>query len=181
MLEKSKHEHFAQLIAGGETAGRAYSAAYGSTKAGAAAASAHRLLQNAKVSARIGELRQEIAKGLGEKGLRSRSFRLDLLQKRSDLLEQVRVERAEFAKSEADGGADGEWAALGGLTGLVCRDYRGKNADRAVYKVDNAMLAEMRAIEEQAAREKGERLPGESGGVGGATAVQVNVTFVSPA
>lgn len=180
VLAKSKHEHFAQLIAGGEPAGRAYSQAYGSTKAGAASASAHRLLQNAKVSARIAELQQQIAKALGEEGLRSREFRVKLLEKRSKLLERVIAERAGYAKLEAETGGDGEWGELGGTTGLVCRDYRGKNAERAVYKVDTGLLAELRAIEEQAAREMGQRLAGDGGSPAGGTAVQVNVMFVSP-
>ena len=44
----------------------------------------------------------------------------------------------------------------GGNTGLLVRDYKGRNADVAVYKADTALMAEMRATERQAAEELGQ-------------------------
>ena len=43
----------------------------------------------------------------------------------------------------------------GGKTGLLCRELRGKK-DTPVYKVDTALLAELRAHEQQAAQEIGQ-------------------------
>ena len=39
----------------------------------------------------------------------------------------------------------------GGNTGLLVRDYKGRNADQPVYKADPALMAELRAHERQAA------------------------------
>ena len=44
----------------------------------------------------------------------------------------------------------------GGNTGRLVRDYKGRNADVAVYKADTALMAEMRATERQAAEELGQ-------------------------
>jgi hypothetical protein len=44
----------------------------------------------------------------------------------------------------------------GGNTGLLVRDYKGRNADVAVYKADNALMAEMPATERQPAEELGQ-------------------------
>ena len=44
----------------------------------------------------------------------------------------------------------------GGATGMLCKDYKGKDADQLVTKVDTgvlAMSAELRALERQAAEE----------------------------
>ena len=52
------------------------------------------------------------------------------------------------------GGASEEYASVpGGTTGLLTKDYKGKQADTPVYKVDTALLAELRAHERQAAEE----------------------------
>ena len=44
----------------------------------------------------------------------------------------------------------------GGSTGLLVKDYKGRNADQPVYKADVALMAEMRATERQAAEELGQ-------------------------
>jgi hypothetical protein len=44
----------------------------------------------------------------------------------------------------------------GGTTGLLVKDYKGKDADQPVYKVDTRLLAELRAHEKQAAEELGQ-------------------------
>src|SRR5207247_2573388 len=44
----------------------------------------------------------------------------------------------------------------GGNTGLLVRDYKGRNADQPVYKADTTLMAELRAIERQAAEELGQ-------------------------
>ena len=195
LLTKPKHEHFAQLIAGGHTAGQAYVAAYGEAKG--AAQSAFRLLKNAQIQGRIAELRGEISEKLLSTSIREKAFRLDALQRRWESLMQVIQERGQvLGKLNLDGypikatddkpeGEDAETdeisslPAPGAVTGLVCLDWRGKDALRAVWKVDTGLLAELRAIEEQAARELGELNPPPGGGGLNAAPVQVNVTFVS--
>jgi hypothetical protein len=41
----------------------------------------------------------------------------------------------------------------GGTTGLLVKDYKGKEADQLVYKVDTGLLGELRGHERQAAAE----------------------------
>lgn len=192
LLPKAKHEQFAQLVARGESAGQAYVSAYGAAKG--ADQSACRLLKNAQIRSRIGELQAEISSNMLNASIRERNFRLQALQNRWDLLSRVIRERAEtYGQMSSDGApaaeGDGqgaepktEWTrAPGAGTGLLCLDYRGKDAVQAVWKVDTGLLAEMRAIEEQAARELGELNPEPGGGGRGGPPVQVNVTFVSAA
>jgi hypothetical protein len=54
----------------------------------------------------------------------------------------------------------------GGSTGLFRKDYKGKEADTPVYKVDTGLLAELRALEQQAAEElaSGTETPTERAG-----------------
>ena len=59
MLTNARHEKFAQLIAAGSTGVSAYREAGYSGKGGDV--SAHRLLVNAKIAARIAEIREEAA------------------------------------------------------------------------------------------------------------------------
>lgn len=179
LLSKPKHEMFAQLVARGDTRGKAYVSAYGATKG--ADQSALRLLKNAQISARIAELRLAISSKMLSASIRERNFRLQQLQNRHDSLMQVIKERGEvLGKLNFEGDAAGkdETPAPGAGTGLVCLDWRGKDAVRAVWKVDTGLLAELRALEEQAARELGELNPAPNSSSGG-SAVQVNVTFVS--
>ena len=44
----------------------------------------------------------------------------------------------------------------GGATGLLVRDYKGKNAGAPAYRVDTALIAELRALMRQAAEELGQ-------------------------
>ena len=165
ILSKPKQEHFAQLCAKGEKRGQAYVTAFGPSKG--ADQSACRLLKNAKISTRIAELSAQISDKLLNVSIKERNFRLEQMQARHELLRRIITERA----------ADPSMAEVpGGSSGLICRDWRGKDAVMPVYKVDTGLLSEIRAIEEQAAREVGEL---QAAGTGN-TAVQVNVTFVSP-
>lgn len=68
-----------------------------------------------------------------------------------------------------------------GVTGMILRDYRGKNAEQVVFKTDTQLLSELRAIERQAAEELGQWRSDEPGVVTGGLAVQINVAFVQPA
>lgn len=64
-LRNLKHEHFAQLIAGGETVGNAYHLAGYSDKG--APQSGARLLRDAKIGARVEQLRTAVANRGAEK------------------------------------------------------------------------------------------------------------------
>lgn len=65
MLAKAKHEHFAQLVATGETPPRAY-VLVGYSEQGAAQ-SANRLLRNADIAARVAEIRSNVNERVVEK------------------------------------------------------------------------------------------------------------------
>jgi hypothetical protein len=60
-LPSSRHEVFAQAVASGMSASKSYALAYCRPRSGATRASAARLLTNANVKRRIGELRLEAA------------------------------------------------------------------------------------------------------------------------
>lgn len=189
-LSKPKHELFAQLVVRGETARKAYLAAFGAKKG--ADQSAARLLKSAKVSARIAELRSKVADELLSETILARKGRLKALEDRWKALNQVIAERGKclgqlnihgypIADEQASptGRPDHIAPAPGASSGLVCLDWRGKSADRAVWKVDTGTLAELRAIEQQTARELGEWDPEPGAGDRGGPAVIVNVAFVS--
>jgi hypothetical protein len=205
VLTKPAHEQFAQLVVSGKPASQAYTQVYGEAKG--ADQSASRLLRNAKVRARISELGAEVSNNLLSSTIRERENRLRALEFRHEQLMQVVRERGEIlgglnihgypveiaktrgedlaAKTDGSRGEnDQDGTALvpapGAHTGFVCLDWRGREAQRAVWKVDTGLLAELRHIEEQIAREKGEWNP-EFTGAGVLVPVQVNVTFVSPA
>lgn len=72
ILANAKHEHFAQLVANGQTAPKAYvSAGY---SAQGAAQSANRLLRDADVSLRVTELREAVAERTIEKAAVDRAW-----------------------------------------------------------------------------------------------------------
>ena len=142
VLTNSKHEHFAQAVAKGVSATKAYVAAGYSAKG--AAQSAARMLTNADICSRLAELQLTLAAGVIALEISSRNARVQALQDRWDRLRRVITERA----------AAPEFADVpGGSTGLLCVTYVGKDADRPVYRVDTAILAELRSHERQAAEE----------------------------
>ena len=89
-LNNPKHEHFAQLIAAGESATNAYSLT-GYSENGAAQ-SANRLLKDAKVRERVSELQEAVAERAVEKAALDRAWVLDRLREN--------VERAMKATAE---------------------------------------------------------------------------------
>ena len=145
VLDNSKHEHFALLVAKGVSASKAYVSVGYSVKGSAPSAS--RLLTNAKVCARIRELQETLSAGTIALEISSRNARVQALQNRWDRMRRVIDERA----------ASPDFAEVpGGTTGLLVKDYKGKDADTPVYKVDISLLAELRAHEQQAAEELGQ-------------------------
>lgn len=211
VLQKAKHEQFAQAIAAGQGSGQAYVSVYGASKG--ADQSACRLLKNAQISARIAELRSKVAEILLSDTILDQQTRLKAAENRWILLNQAREARAAEHRALAQlvrlvdvqlkvvpAEQFEEWCKAnpvlalgvtntaygiaylasilppGGETGWILRDYRGKSADRVIFKEDTALAAEMRAIEESIARQLGQ-LTGE-GVAGGITVpVQVNVVF----
>jgi hypothetical protein len=83
---------------------------------------------------------------LGVPILAAREKRLAELQDRHNRMKLIVDERAVEMKDEIAGGA----------SGLLCRDYKGKDAKTAVYKVDTGLLAEFREHEKQLAQELGQ-------------------------
>jgi hypothetical protein len=76
-----------------------------------------------------------------------RTARVKLLQHRLNLLNRVIKERGESP----------DFATVpGGTTGLLVRDFKGKDATQPIYRVDTGLLAEMRLHEKQAAQELGQ-------------------------
>lgn len=80
-------------------------------------------------------------------GLAVRANRVAVYQDVADRILRVIAERA----------ADSTMQDVpGGPTGMVVRDYRGKDADRAVYQVDAGTSAELRATLKQLAQDMGQ-------------------------
>lgn len=145
LLKNSKHEQFAQLVATGVDATEAYQRA--GYSGGGARASASRLLTNATVSARISEIRREVAAEGLRVAIQERNARLKLLQDTVDRIGRLIEER----------GAEPDMQAVpGGSTGLLCRDYKGKDANKAVYRFDAELMRVRHEALERAAIEVGE-------------------------
>lgn len=93
-------------------------------------------------------LREEFDREALSEGLARRAVRIRQLEELFDRhVTLIRARGAELAKDNVAGGS----------TGLLVRDYKGKDADRAVYKYDAALVREMRGLFDDIARELGER------------------------
>lgn len=108
---------------------------------------------------RYRDLREAWEREALEEGLARRAVRLAAKMERHQLLRQVIEER---------GQADYMQAVEGGKTGLLVRDYKGQGFT-PVYKVDAALLKEMRDLEREIATELGQwtekkELAGPDGG-----------------
>jgi hypothetical protein len=146
VLTNSKHEHFAQAVAKGVSATKAYVAAGYSAKG--AAQSAARMLTNADICSRLAELHLTLAAGTIALEISSRNARVQALQDRWDRmrtgLNLLLTERGAVMSETA-----------GGASGLLMVDYKGKES-MPVYRVDTgvvSLMTELRAHERQAAEE----------------------------
>ena len=146
VLTNSKHEHFAQAVAKGVSATKAYIAAGYSPKG--AQQSSTRLLLNAVICSRLAELQQTLAAGVIALEISSRNARVQALQERWDRmrtgLNLLLTERGAVMSETA-----------GGASGLLMVDYKGKES-MPVYRVDTgvvSLMTELRAHERQAAEE----------------------------
>lgn len=100
-----------------------------------------------RTSKTYGQLREEFEREAITEGLARRAVRLREKMARHSLLKEVIAERADHMEMQD---------APGGKTGLLALDYKGKDADRKVYKLDAALLKEMRDLEREIAIELGQ-------------------------
>jgi Terminase small subunit len=147
-LNNSRHEQFAQNVASGLSLTAAYVAA-GYKKAGASA-NAARLIRDGTISARVHELQNEIAAKLSQ----MREERISSLQQRIDGYNERRQKLLAIIGERAMAG----WNAPGASTGLLTRVVKsigsGKNfKEIEEFRVDTALLRELREVEKQAAIE----------------------------
>ena len=120
VLESSKHEQFAQHVAKGVSATKAYVLAGYSEKG--AGPSACRMLRNASISARVAELQDAIATEMLQRSIHDVNCRLAAQQDRWLKLQQLIAERA--AAPEMEG-------VPGGRTGLVVLRKRAVGSGKA--------------------------------------------------
>ena len=148
LLNNSRHEHFAQAIAKGTSASKAYVLAGYSAK-GARQSSA-RLLLNAVVCSRVSELQETLSARTIVLEISSRNARIQALQDRWSTL---RAAIAQLMSERAADMAD----VPGGGSGLLVRQYQG---GAPIYKVDTGLvrlIGQLLAHEKQAAEELGQR------------------------
>ena len=147
LLNNSRHEHFAQAIAKGTSASKAYVLAGYSAK-GARQSSA-RLLLNAVVCSRVSELQATLSARTIVLEISSRNARIQALQDRWSTL------HAAIAQLMSERAADMA-EVPGGGTGLLVRQYQGGTP---IYKVDTGLvrlIGQLLAHEKQAAEELGQ-------------------------
>ena len=147
ILGNARHEHFAQAIAKGTSASKAYVLA-GYSEKGAQQSSA-RLLLNAVICSRVSELQETLSAGTIALEISSRNARVQAMQDRWSML------RAGIAQLMIERAADMA-EAPGGGTGLLVRQYQG---GAPVYKVDTglvSLIGQLLAHEKQAAEELGQ-------------------------
>lgn len=105
ILKNAKHEHFAQLVAGGKTPPVAYVTA-GYSEAGAAQ-SANRLLKNADVSLRIAQLRQAVEEPSRERAIEKAA--VDKAWVLQELIEIVKMAKQAEPVRDSEGNPIGEY------------------------------------------------------------------------
>jgi phage terminase small subunit len=143
VLDNTRHELFAQSVATGTSATAAYTSA-GYSEEGAAA-SASRLLTDPKVAARVEELRTSIAEGVVEVDIRRRAARVEILETNlNSMFSLIEARGVEYADHP------------GGATGMLVKDYRGKNAEQEMWKFDASLVTQINATLKQAAIEEGQ-------------------------
>ena len=105
VLKNAKHEHFAQLVAGGKTPPVAYVTA-GYSEAGAAQ-SANRLLKNADVTLRIAQLRRAVEEPSRERAIEKAA--VDKAWVLQELIEIVKMAKQAEPVRDAEGNPIGEY------------------------------------------------------------------------
>jgi uncharacterized protein YjcR len=117
-------------------------------KTGVSLRSVKRWATRPEFKARVQEIIEETKAALLAEGVRIRENRLRNLQSRIDKMHALMDARGvEMAETKE---------VAGGETGLLVRDYKGKDADQKVYRFDAALVKELREHEKQAAVEVGD-------------------------
>ena len=144
VLSNTRHELFAQGLARGVKATKAYvPAGYAEN---AARQNATRLARNPEIRARLQELKTATAAGVIAVEISHGNARRQVRQDIVDRLRQVIDARAK----------DPTMAAVpGGPTGLLVCASKGKNGEVPVYRVDTALVATALALLRQEAEEEG--------------------------
>ena len=102
-------------------------------------------MANPKVSARIKELKTATAANVVKVEIRKRSARVQVGQNLVDRMCRLRETRAaEYADHP------------GGATGMLVKEYRGKNGQQEVWKFDESLVAQTHATLKQVAIEEGQ-------------------------
>jgi hypothetical protein len=102
-------------------------------------------MTNDKVSARIHELKAIFAEGVIQLEIRERNARVQILQDQLNRMRRL-IEARASEYSDHPGGA----------TGLLVKDYRGKNAEQEVWRFDAGLVAQINQVLKQAAIEEGQ-------------------------
>jgi hypothetical protein len=148
VLTNPKHEKFALLLASGLSATKAYIKAGYSARG--ARQSAHALSTNPDISLRVAEARIELEKqtkaGIVSRRVADINARLQEWQDRweetRDALDAIIGERGEEMsglQARGEGDQEPDYVA-GGSTGYIVRDYKGKEANVPIYRVDSGIV-----------------------------------------
>jgi hypothetical protein len=106
-------------------------------------------------AAKVDELVAEFDRTVRLRGIAVRARRIESYLADWDDIQTILRERGAQLKAEGVDGSEEPYAG-GASTGYIYRDYRGKDADRAVYQFDAALFREARALREQLAKELGQ-------------------------
>ena len=90
-------------------------------------------------------MKENISAGVVKLAIRDRSARVQILQDTLDRLRQVITTRASEHSDHP-----------GGATGMLVRDYRGKNAEKEIWRFDAALVGQLKDVLKQAAIEEGQ-------------------------
>ena len=148
VLSNPQHEKFALLLASGLSATKAYIKAGYSARG--ARQSAHALLTNPDISLRVAEVTSELSKrtmaGIVSRRVADMNARLQEWQDRweetRDALDAIIGERGEeMSGLQTCGEGDQEpHYVAGGSTGYIVREYKGKEANVPVYRIDPGIV-----------------------------------------
>ena len=92
-------------------------------------------------AAKVDELVAEFDRTVRLRGIAVRARRIESYLADWDHIQTILRERGAQLKAEGVGVAAEPYAG-GASTGYICKDYRGKDADRAVYQFDAALFRE---------------------------------------
>ena len=143
VLTNHRHEQFVQHLAKGLSVTRAYASVYGESDCAGKLGS--RLAKKDDIRERVLELQKGMAAGVIHAEISNRNARVQAKQNRWDRMRGLIEARAQEMKD-----------VPGGETGMLVRDFKGKDANQVVYKFDASLVNELNKVEKQAAEELGQ-------------------------